>query len=371
MLKPARTHALLAAALLASPHAFAVESSADPGAGLTTPTRTRLYRNVKDFGAVGDGKADDTAAIQKAIDHNQGNKLNKPGGVVYLPAGVYKVTKRLNMWWCMVLMGDPRDPPTILLPSGTPDFQDPARPNPVIVTWNGYNADPSDAWFQQVPIPEGSHEPSGASVNNTFFSGIRHLKIRIEAGNPGAVGIHGRLAQQTILEGIAISAVDAKCGIMGSAHLYKDIVIEGCGTGFYGTGPSAWSFRNVVFRNIAGPALPAPAATNEPWAWVTTSNNVAAVPAGEGGPAYLACELANPDPYGAEVTFRLTTPYGGLGGSGFAPGSGLVQRGEIRDLHPLGRVFGAGLGAAQETVLCRVVLVCDAGSRWRDLGVSM
>ena len=36
--------------------------------------------NVKDFGAVGDGKTKDTAAIQRAID---------AGGMVYFPPGIY------------------------------------------------------------------------------------------------------------------------------------------------------------------------------------------------------------------------------------------------------------------------------------------
>ena len=39
------------------------------------------YRNVKDFGAVGDGIANDTAAIQRALD---------AGGVVYVPGGTYR-----------------------------------------------------------------------------------------------------------------------------------------------------------------------------------------------------------------------------------------------------------------------------------------
>ncbi len=48
--------------------------------------------NVKrdTFGAVGDGSADDTAAIQAAID-----SLGANGGLVFLPAGAYKVTGEL------------------------------------------------------------------------------------------------------------------------------------------------------------------------------------------------------------------------------------------------------------------------------------
>lgn len=43
--------------------------------------------NVKDFGAVGDGVTDDTAAIQNAIDYATANG----GGTVFIPAGVYGI----------------------------------------------------------------------------------------------------------------------------------------------------------------------------------------------------------------------------------------------------------------------------------------
>jgi hypothetical protein len=59
------------------------------GAGAVTRTvqsRLRDFVSVKDFGAVGDGVTDDTAAIQAAIDSGA------LGITVLLPAGTYKVT---------------------------------------------------------------------------------------------------------------------------------------------------------------------------------------------------------------------------------------------------------------------------------------
>lgn len=49
------------------------------------------WKNAKkDFGAVGDGKADDTQALQKALNTMQ-------QGVLYLPAGTYRITAGLTM----------------------------------------------------------------------------------------------------------------------------------------------------------------------------------------------------------------------------------------------------------------------------------
>ena len=59
--------------------------SAPPEACSVTPT-SPLVVNVKDIGAKGDGKANDTRAIQNAID-----KVTGTGGTVYVPDGVYLV----------------------------------------------------------------------------------------------------------------------------------------------------------------------------------------------------------------------------------------------------------------------------------------
>jgi hypothetical protein len=57
--------------------------------------------NVRDYGAVGDGKTDDTAAFQRALD--AAGKAN--GGVVYAPRGNYFFAGRLNVPKAVTLAG--------------------------------------------------------------------------------------------------------------------------------------------------------------------------------------------------------------------------------------------------------------------------
>jgi hypothetical protein len=59
--------------------------------------------SVKDFGAVGDGTADDTAAVQNAINAASANSAGK---TVYFPTGKYKLTSAINISASVSILGD-------------------------------------------------------------------------------------------------------------------------------------------------------------------------------------------------------------------------------------------------------------------------
>jgi len=75
-----------------------------PGAlttGYSVADKLEQYVSVKDFGAVGDGVTDDTAAIQDAIDYGQTS-----GQAVYLPAADYLITDSIVISAPVTFVGD-------------------------------------------------------------------------------------------------------------------------------------------------------------------------------------------------------------------------------------------------------------------------
>lgn len=90
-------------------------------AGIENGKNWTVFRNVKDFGAKGDGTTDDSAAIQNAISmgDNTGPRDSRRFGatgqpaMVYFPAGTYLVNSTIYSAVSTVIMGDPTNLPTI------------------------------------------------------------------------------------------------------------------------------------------------------------------------------------------------------------------------------------------------------------------
>jgi len=199
-----------------------------------------VFRNVKDYGALGDGTTDDTVAINAAITDG-GNRCGlgcdsstTTPALVYFPPGTYVVSSPIVQYYYTHMIGDLQDIPTI---KSTPDFAGMA-----VIDANPYN-NQGNNWFTN---------------QNNFFRQIRNFKIDITAQPmTTGTGIHWQVAQATSLQNIEFfmvedpSEANVQQGIFmenGSGGFMTDLIFHG---GNYGAffGSQQFTARNLEFNN--------------------------------------------------------------------------------------------------------------------------
>src|SRR5437868_4483062 len=79
-----------------------------------------VYLSAPDFNVRADGLADDTAAVQAAIDKAGAAPT---GGIVFVPAGRYRLTRTLYVWRAVRLIGYGTTRPAFVLADNTPGYQ--------------------------------------------------------------------------------------------------------------------------------------------------------------------------------------------------------------------------------------------------------
>lgn len=215
--------------------------------------------NVKDHGAVGDGKADDTEALRVAVKtalDRQGRYSTPP--FVYLPAGTYRVTgpiagKISEHGWSggwragLILWGEDRERTVIKLDDNLSAYSDPQKPQYVLAT--GSESDKRT---------KPGDKPLSGGGNRAFRHSILNLTIDVGKGNPGAVGIDYVANNRGAIENVTIRSSDPeRIGHTGlkltrnwpGPCLYKDLTIEGFDRGIevshneYGN-----VFENITLR---------------------------------------------------------------------------------------------------------------------------
>jgi hypothetical protein len=79
------------------------------------PDNFKVFRNVKDYGAKGDGATDDILAINEALDTGcQGGCYSTTSpALVYFPPGTYLVSNVIRPNYYSDLVGDPLDIPVL------------------------------------------------------------------------------------------------------------------------------------------------------------------------------------------------------------------------------------------------------------------
>ncbi|KAF2972638.1 hypothetical protein GQX73_g912 [Xylaria multiplex] len=221
------------------------------------PTTYKVYRNVKDYGAKGDGKTDDTIAIQSAIG-NGGRcapgtcaSTSTTNAVVYFPAGTYLVSSSIVSYYATILVGNPNSLPILK----------------ATATFNGFGV-----------IDGAQYQPGGAlpwGATNIFWRQIKNFVIdttAIPAAN-AATGIHWPTSQATSLQNIVFRlASDAGTqhqGLFiedGSGGFMNDLIFYG---GKYGAvfGNQQFTVRNLTFYDAV-------TAISQIWNWGWTFQGI-------------------------------------------------------------------------------------------------
>ena len=143
--------------------------------------------------AVGDGRSDDTAAIQEALNAaaNKGE-----GGVVFLPSGRYRITRSLLVPLAVRLYGVGPTRPVLVLGANTPGFQKGVANMVVFTGGDQYTVG-------KVPVPVKSAVPYSENVrdanSSTFYSAMSNVDFEIGDGNPAAAAVRLRTAQHSYL----------------------------------------------------------------------------------------------------------------------------------------------------------------------------
>ena len=212
--------------------------ASSPGAGIrldfdgtnyraTTFGNTSFY-NVHNFGALGNGVADDTAAIQAAL--NAAGNAN--GGIVFLPVGTYNVSATLTV-------------PTNVTMEGVGKAQDitaPTTPSSVLVWTSTATGTP--------PVIELGP--------NTANSCVKNLAIR-STNAMVANGILVNSTRQFLVSQVSMDQVNVAFDMEAlsttncSEGVIEDIYIYRCNVGMYFEGDTATPtyVTNNVIRNFA------------------------------------------------------------------------------------------------------------------------
>src|ERR1017187_4735314 len=162
-----------------------------------------VYLTQDQFPVRGDGKADDSAAVQAAIDKVQETTGE---GILFIPEGRHRLTRTIYVWPGVRLIGYAQKRPVFVLANNTPGFQQGIgymfffagfRPNRTAAG----AAFPGRA-FRPPPAPPGTVPPnrSIADANpGTFYSAMSNIDFEIGSENAAAVGIRFHVAQHGYL----------------------------------------------------------------------------------------------------------------------------------------------------------------------------
>jgi hypothetical protein len=197
-----------------------------------------IYLTNQSFPVQGDGVADDSDAIQQAISKVQ-ETTNQ--GILFVPAGRYRLTKTIYIWPGIRLIGFGATRPVFVLGASTPGFQQ----GPTYMVFFA-GARPGSVRATQASgagIPPGANATPPDASPGTFYSAISNIDVEIQDGNPGAVAVRAHYAQHCFLAHMDFHIGSGLAGIHDGGNVAYDLHFLGGKYGIWTRKPSpGWQF---------------------------------------------------------------------------------------------------------------------------------
>jgi sugar lactone lactonase YvrE len=220
-----------------------------------------IYLTRDGFPVHGDGVADDTDALQQAIDKVQETTKE---GIVFLPEGRYRLSKTIYIWPGIRVIGYGATRPALVLGENTPGYQDKDKEN-LMVFFAGGRPDAGRGLRESGPpggqagrggrgAPAGQFQggrggPGGQPTDagaGTFYSALSNIDLEIKDGNPGAVGVRAHYAQHSFLAHMDFHIGSGLAGIHEGGNVAEDVHFYGGRYGIWTRTPSpSWQFTVV------------------------------------------------------------------------------------------------------------------------------
>ncbi|KAI8932855.1 hypothetical protein NX059_010335 [Plenodomus lindquistii] len=221
-----------------------------------TPDSYKVFRNVKELGAKGDGVTDDTDIINQIIADGKRcgegcDSSTTTPALVYFPAGTYIISKPIIQYYYTQFVGDPLNMP-VLKASANFEGMGVIDADPYIPGGDGAN------WYTN---------------QNNFYRQVRNFVIDISA-TKAAAGIHWQVSQATSLQNIVFEMAEGEAGAEqkgifqdnGSGGFMTDLVFNGGAIGAF-LGSQQFTVRNMTFNNCG-------TAIFQNWNWVFTYKSI-------------------------------------------------------------------------------------------------
>ena len=185
-----------------------------------------VYLTRAQFAVHRDGIADDSDAIQRAINRVQ-ETTNE--GILFIPAGSYRLTKTIYIWPGVRLIGYGAERPAFVLSANTPGFQ---RGPAYMVFFAGNR-------------PRAGTTPRDANPG-TFYAAMSNIDIEIGPGNAGAVGVRAHYAQHCFLAHMDFHIGSGLAGIKDGGNVAQDVHFYDGQYGIWTRKPSpGWQFTII------------------------------------------------------------------------------------------------------------------------------